>query len=113
MTNFPDCKCPSLLAQVRTEAGKEIELYKPPRASHVYMKQILFCNTENNTRTVSLAICPGGKVNHPADWVYFKKSIPGNDTLECVFQFELKQGDTIRVLADTDGISASLFGEKT
>lgn len=101
---------PMILAQIASPAGAEIELYRVPPGTHVWIDRILFTNTTGQNRTYCVALCPGGKVNHPADWIVFDHQSPANEEYDRDLSVRMNPGDTVRILSDNDGISFQLFG---
>lgn len=99
-----------ILAQQAPAAGQEIELFRVPSGTHYWIDRIIFTNTTGQNRTYCVAVCPGGKANHPADWVVFDHQSPANEEYDRDLSVRLNPGDTVRVLSDNDGISFQLFG---
>ncbi len=101
---------PMILVQLAPPAGGELELYRVPANTHVWIDRAIFTNVSNNPRTFCLALCPKGVANHPHDWIVFDHASPANEEYDRDLSVRMNPGDSVRILTDNGNISFQLFG---
>jgi hypothetical protein len=99
-----------VLGQSAPAATTLTDLYTVPAATSVTSSSIVVCNRGTTTAKFRVSVAIAGAVDANAQYLYYDRSLPANDTFTATLGITLAATDKVRVQADTANCSFNLFG---
>lgn len=102
-----------VLGQIRAATTTLETLYTVPDVTQTTCSTLVVCNATNATRTFRVAIRVSGATLSDKQYLYYDKSITGNNTTFATIGMTLDEGDVVSTYASGSGITFNLFGVET
>jgi len=100
----------TILGQINPTANTLSKLYEVPAANSAVISSINIANLDANAAAFSVAANVSGVATANANYLAWRVSVPGNDSISLSLGITLNASSQISVNSNTSSISFSAFG---